>query len=298
MRVLILGGGGMLGHKLWQTLPKRFSDTWVMIRKPRSHYARTGLYDSERVLEGVDAFDFGALEACLARNMPQVILNCIGVTKRHEKANDPITTLTLNSLLPHRLASWAESNRSRLIHFSTDCVFDGKAGGYTESSLTNAEDNYGRTKALGEVTQSRSALTIRSSFIGRELFQGTELLDWFLSQDGKSIRGFEQALYTGISTPTMTRLVSTIIEHHPGLSGLYQVAGPLISKYDLLVAMRKAFGVNVEIARETTTVCKRNLDGERFLAATSFKAPSWSEMLEELAADQAPYRDWRSRNAV
>ncbi len=290
MRVLILGGTGMLGHKLWQRLGARFPDCQVTVRGKRADYARVGLFDDPRVIESVDVTDAGRLINALDDAAPQVIVNCIAVTKRREAAG-PAASILLNAWLPHRLAEWTAAHGARLITVSTDCVFDGKKGGYTENDAPDAQDIYGRTKALGEVTYG-NALTVRTSFIGRELEHGTELLEWFLAQNGNTVRGFRGALYTGISSLYCADLIGEIIERFPQLNGLYQVTSEVINKHDLLCLARTAFALDVKIEPDDTVAMRRNLDGARFRQATGLTTPSWSTMMNELAADPTPYREW------
>jgi dTDP-4-dehydrorhamnose reductase len=297
MRIVILGATGMLGHKLWQRLPQRFADTYAIIRRRRADPANHGLFSGNNVIDGVDMSDFPALAVALERARPDVIINCVAITKRRELMIDPLPSITLNALLPHQLAAWARRHAARLIHFSTDCVFDGKTGGYADADVTTAEDLYGRTKALGE-TGAPGTLTLRSSFIGRELTNGTELLEWFLGQRGHSIRGYRQALYTGVSSIYLSDLVADILVRHPGLSGLYNLASDTISKYDLLRLAREKYGIAVEITPDDTYVCRRNLDGSRLRSAIGTGPPSWDKMMAELAADQTPYDEWRTRNAA
>jgi len=292
VKLLVLGATGMLGHKLWQRLSARFPETWALTRRPRAALARFGLYEGARVIDGVDALDFAALAGALARVRPDVILNCTGVTKRREPPGDPVPSIALNAALPHRLAAWAGAHGARLVTFSTDCVFSGRTGGYTEASTPDATDLYGRTKALGEVAAPH-ALTLRASFIGRELEDGSELLEWLLAQRGRAIRGYRGALYTGISTLALAELVARIVAHHPGLSGLYNLAGEPITKYDLLCLARDAFKVDVEIAPDDDYVCKRDLDGARLRAILGTAPPPWPEMMAELAADATPYDRWK-----
>ena len=297
MRILILGGTGMLGHKLWQRLGARFPDTCTTIRGTRPDCRRFRIFDDPRVIENVDAANQDKLSAALDQALPNVIVNCVAVTKRRESPAGPAPSILLNAFLPHRLAEWTAANGARLITVSTDCVFDGKKGGYTEQDAPNAEDIYGRTKALGEVAYG-DALTIRTSFIGRELDHGTELLEWFLGRAGRTVKGFRGALYTGISTLYFADLIGDIIEKCPRLRGLYQVTSEVISKYDLLCLARDAFGMDVKIEPDDTVAIKRNLNGEKFRRATGISTPSWSKMMNDLAADPTPYSDWRRHNAV
>ncbi len=295
MRILILGGTGMIGHKLWHALPKRFQDVYTVIHREKSGFS-AALYDNERVIESFDVSDFHLLDGLLRGIRPDVILNCIGITKRHPEANDSTSCLTLNSLLPHRLARWGLSHKARIFQFSTDCIFNGKtAHPYTEESLPSAEDLYGRTKYMGEI-YGENCLTLRTSFIGRELVSRTELLEWLLAQNGKTIKGYRNALYTGVSTLFLARVVGDLIEFHPALSGLYHLSGAAISKYELLCLARDAFSLDIEIVPEDSFVCNRSLAGGRFRAETGIEAPPWPEMMREIAADAEIYGDAAGSN--
>jgi dTDP-4-dehydrorhamnose reductase len=291
MRILILGATGMLGHKLWQLLPQRFPDTYATVRA-RPQLLGSRLFEDERVIAGVDCTDFRAVAGLLDRMAPQVIVNCVALTKRREGSARADASIALNALLPHQLAAWCADHGARLIHFSTDCVFTGRTGGYSEASMTDAEDLYGRSKALGEVAGD-GALTLRSSFIGRELTRGTELLEWFLAQRGRRIKGYRQARYTGVSTIFMAQLVGDIITGYPHLAGLYNLASETVSKFELLCLARDAFRLDVEIEPDDTFVCRRDLDGSRLRQALGAAPPSWRDMMAGLAADATPYDLWR-----
>jgi dTDP-4-dehydrorhamnose reductase len=290
----VLGGEGMLGHKVFQILGARFPETHATLhgRPTDPAYERVDLLQRETVIPGVEAADFDGLERLIQGLRPTVVVNCIGIVKQRAEAHDPIPSITLNSLLPHRLAATAASHGARLIHFSTDCVFSGRQGGYREDDPADAEDLYGRSKYLGEVS-SPPALTLRTSIIGRELASFASLLEWFLAQEGKTIRGFRRVLYSGVTTNQMARLVGDVIERQPDLTGLYQVAGPWISKHDLLCLARDAFDLEVEIVPDDAEVSDRTMYGDRFAAATGWRAPSWQEMLAEVAVDPTPYQSWR-----
>lgn len=292
-RILITGGGGMLGHKLWQRLPEKFPDTYVSIRKPKTYYEKCGLFNGPNVIEGLDLRDFGQLKVILKEICPSVIVNCAGVTLRSREAEDRLSNIAINALLPHLLAQWCTENGARLIHFSTVCVFDGRLGDYDESSPPDARDLYGMTKMLGDV-QAPCALTLRSSFIGREIFGGMELLEWFLTQKGKRINGFSKALFTGLTTNRLAELVGALIEKFPDLNGLYHISSETVSKYELLSLMKEAYNTDIEIDRDDKFECRRNLNGDKFVKVTGFKCPSWRQMMFDMAADQTPYEQWRS----
>ncbi len=291
-RILILGGGGTLGHKLWQLLPSKFPDTFVTIRKNREFYAKCGLFTGPKVIEGLDLMDFSRLNPVLDELKPSVIINCAGVTLRRDESGDKTANIAINALLPHRLAAWCAENRSRLVHISTDCVFDGSRGNYDEEAQSDAKTLYGRSKFLGEVNEP-CAVTLRTSFIGRELMGGGELLEWFLAQRGRKVKGYTKVFFTGLTSNKLAGVVGNVIEKFPSLSGLYHVASEVISKYALLQLANEAYGAGVEIEPDDSLECRRDLNGGKFAKATGFVCPSWRQMMTELAGDITPYGDWR-----
>lgn len=290
-RVLILGASGMLGHKLWQVLSER-TDAYATLRTSDHRAARLGLLDPARTVEGVTADSFGTIERAVASVQPQVVVNCIGIVKQVREAHDPIASISINSLFPHRLAELCRAADARLIHVSTDCVFSGRAGLYDESDIPDPVDLYGRSKLLGEVADG-GGLTVRTSIIGRELSGASGLLEWFLGQPTE-VRGFRRAIFSGLSTPALARVIASIIIDHPELSGVRHVASTPISKFDLLCLLKNAYRLSVEIVPDDEIACDRSLDGTRFEQETGLQSPSWPEMVAELAADTTPYARLRS----
>jgi dTDP-4-dehydrorhamnose reductase len=289
---MILGGAGMLGHKLWQTFQPRY-DTWVTVRSTPSSYRHLELFDENRMLGGVDGLEIDALTTALAKVRPDVVVNCIGVIKQLPTAHDSITSLSINSLLPHHLARLCQLNGARLVHISTDCVFSGRRGNYTEEDVSDAEDLYGRTKFLGEVG-NKGCLTLRTSIIGRELSTSSGIVEWFLSQRGNSVYGYTHAVFSGFTTLALGRIISNVIEEHPQLDGIYQVSAEPITKFDLLWGLQDAFNVPVEIKPRSDITIDRTLNSQRFREATGFAPEPWTAMLEEMAHDPTPYDKWRS----
>lgn len=296
VKILVLGATGMLGHKIFQRLHPAFPGTIATMRTPADSAAlqRIELLQGADVWNGVDATDFDSLSDVLTQASPDFIVNCIGVIKQRAAATDSISNINLNSLLPHRLAALAAGWGGRVIHFSTDCVFSGSRGGYREEDESDARDLYGRSKFLGE-TQAPNALTLRTSIIGRELAQHRSLLDWFLGQRGKTIGGFQRVIYSGVTTNHLADLVADIIRNHPDLSGLYQVATRPISKYDLLYLLREAYSLEVEITPDETERSDRSMLGQKLYHAIGYTAPSWPELVHQLATDSTPYKSWLSQ---
>lgn len=286
MKILILGVNGMIGHKLFYSLSQTDADVWGTIRKSKEDFARIELMQSPKIIEQLKADEFCDVEKLIEETAPNVLINCIGITKRKEEMQDPIKAISINALMPHKLAQLCYDKGIRMIHFSTDCVFSGDSGSYNEDSIPNAEDMYGKTKGLGEPVSNTSCVTIRSSFIGRELCGKTELLEWFLSQAGKTVKGFTRAMYSGVSTTFMSKVVSEIILKHPDLWGLYQLAPEKpISKYDLLCLAKKAFALDIDILADNDFSSDKSLSGDKLKRAIGVRVPSWEEMFAELASE-------------
>jgi dTDP-4-dehydrorhamnose reductase len=285
-RIAVLGAAGMLGHKVFQRLQAQFPATVGVQRCAKSN---SGI--AAQVITGIDAGDFDRLSGILRDIHPDYIVNCVGIIKQRPEAQDPVQSITINALLPHRLADLAAAWRGKLIHFSTDCVFSGSRGSYREDDESDARDLYGRTKFLGEV-QTENALTLRTSIIGREIGGRRSLLEWFLTQNGGSVRGFRQVIWSGITTNHAADLVARIINRHHGLSGLYQVAGLPVSKYDLLCLLRTAYSLDIDIIPDEIEISDRSMTGEKLRAAIGYVPPAWPELLHELASDPTPYESW------
>ena len=234
-----------------------------------------------------------SLRQKLEKEKPSYLINCIGIVKQRDEGKAAIPSITINSLLPHLLAKWSLGWGGRLIHFSTDCVFSGKKGNYSEEDSSDAEDLYGKSKFLGEVSDASHALTLRTSFIGRELSHFKSLLEWFLAQNGKQVKGFNKVIYSGVTTNYIAELVGQIISDHPRLSGLYQVTAPAITKHDLLVRLRDAYKINIKIVPDDNEVSDRSMNGQLFCQATGYKEPSWDDLIAQLAGDVTPYNGWR-----
>ncbi len=288
MKVLILGGSGMLGHRLWLNLSP-VHETWATLRST-TEIERFGGFDLARALCPIDALKQDDLARALAAVRPDWVINCIGLIKQLHQ--DPLLSLELNAALSHRLAHLCAASGARLIHISTDCVFSGAAGNYTETDNSDAADLYGRTKFLGEVTYPH-CLTLRTSIIGRELKTRLGLIEWFLGQTAP-VQGFRRAIYTGLTTDELARVIRDYALASPQLTspqlnGLYHVASAPISKYDLLVLTREAFGRSIIIHPNDSFVCDRSLNGERFRQATGYEAPPWPHMIQSLAASTSFY---------
>lgn len=290
--MLILGGTGMLGHKLYQTT-KNPIDAWVTVRGEAKSLAKFSFFCPDRVIGGVEATNLDSVRKAIEIVKPDVLVNCVGIVKQQPLGNDPIACLTINSLLPHQLASLCAEYNARFVHISTDCVFDGKNGGYTEKDLTNAEDLYGRSKALGE-TSAPNAVTLRTSIIGRELTTGFGLVEWFLAQRGKSAKGFTHALFSGLTTHELSRVIQSVVLDHKDLSGIYQVSTAPIDKHALIELLNDAFETGVTISKSDELKMDRTLNSTVFQNHTGYEPSTWPDMIREIANDTTPYEFWRT----
>jgi dTDP-4-dehydrorhamnose reductase len=290
-RLLVLGGTGMLGHKLWQEC-RGMLDAHASIRASRLEGPSAAALDPERVVTGVRAEDPGSVDRALDATGADAIVNCVGIVKQADAASDPVEAIRVNSLFPHQLAALCRTRGVRLIQISTDCVFKGRRGAYTENDRPDPEDLYGRSKLLGEVSAPR-CLTLRTSMIGRELATSHGLVEWILAHKDGTLPGFTRAVFSGLTTHSLAHVIRDVLERHGDLDGMWHVSAEPITKHDLLVRLRDALDVPVEIVPDDSVVVDRSLDSSRFRAATGWTPPPWSEMIRELSMDPTPYDEIR-----
>lgn len=282
MRILILGGDGMLGHQLFNHLQPRH-EVRVTLRQELAAYNEFGLFNNGNAYTGIDVRSIDRVTEVLADYRPQAVVNCVGIVKQRPTAKESIPSLEINSLLPHRLSVLCKAAGARLIHMSTDCVFSGKKGNYQETDPSDAKDLYGKTKFLGEVHDDH-CLTLRTSIIGRELSRKKSLLEWFLGQIG-TVKGFKKAIYNGFTTIEMSRIIEKMLIEYPDAYGVYQVSSNPISKFDLLMLVKEKMGLAVEIIADETFQCDRSLDSTRFRKEFKYIPPTWDAMIEEFVKD-------------
>lgn len=288
MRVLIFGGTGMLGHKLCQVLSDRF-DVWTTYRGSPELINDYKWFRPERTIGGVFADQAESSIRAIKTSQPDVVINAVGVIKQLPSSKDVTTSLEINSLFPHRLAELSNEFDYRLITVSTDCVFDGNRGNYSENDIPNAIDLYGQSKHWGEI-DIPNCLTLRSSIIGHELGTQHSLVDWFLSNQGKTVNGYTKAIYSGFPTIVFADIIVNLITEMPGLSGLYHVSSDPINKFELLGMIDRAYGTDITINPSEDVRIDRSLDSRRYKEITGFQPPSWPEMIDRMRADAAVYQ--------
>lgn len=283
MDILVLGAYGMLGHRLMLDLGKKFDVVGTVRTERRWNAPVMEMLSSSKIITGVDASDLASIRSVIDRYKPRVVLNCIGIVKQAEAAKDPITSITVNSLLPHQLAKMTKDVGGTLIHFSTDCVFSGREGNYSPEHTPDPVDLYGRSKLLGEV--SENGITIRSSLIGREINSRNGLVEWFLSNRGKNVTGFRRAIFSGFTTHEMAMVVSMLIDQGPVTHGVWQVASEPISKFDLISKIGAQSHAMVNITPDDKVICDRSLNGAAFSSVTGYRSPGWDDMIKSMVKD-------------
>jgi dTDP-4-dehydrorhamnose reductase len=278
MRVLVLGASGMLGSAVFREFDGHAShEVWGLVRN-ESFLSYFSPAQQLRILTGVDVLDEAALRAAFERVRPDVVINCVGLIKQKEHVEDPLVVLPINAMLPHRLALLCAPGNVRLLHISTDCVFSGRRGMYTEDDPSDAEDLYGKSKYIGELRDAAHAVTLRTSIVGRELNSSRALVDWFLAQQG-AVHGFRRSIFSGMTAIELARVMRDVVLPNPQLKGLYHVSAAPISKFDLLKLVAAEYGKKIDVMPDDQLVIDRSLDSTRFQQATGYKAPSWRDMV-------------------
>jgi dTDP-4-dehydrorhamnose reductase len=278
MRILVLGASGMLGNAVLQLFAK--SPGFETFGSVRSSGVLRLLPKNvhPNIVTGVDVESLDNLTSLFARLHPVVVVNCIGLVKQLAEADDPLSALPINAMLPHRLARLCEVAGARFVHMSTDCVFSGTKGMYTEADVADATDLYGRSKYIGEVDYPH-AITLRTSIIGHELNGARSLVGWFLAQEG-SVKGYKRAIFSGLPTVEIARIIRDFVIPHPELHGLYHVSAEPINKYDLLQLVAQVYGKTIEIIPDEKFAIDRSLDSSRFRELTGYMPSPWTELVQ------------------
>jgi dTDP-4-dehydrorhamnose reductase len=282
MRILVTGASGMIGSTVLRVLSAH--NQLEVFGSIRNDGYRNFFNPSicERVVSGVDVMCEDALVRIFDQILPDVVINCAGLTKHKPGSEDPLVSVPINALLPHRLANLCKLVGARMIHVSTDCVFSGAKGNYSEEDFADAGDVYGKSKILGEVDYPNT-ITLRTSTIGHELQSKHGLLDWFLSQ-GESCKGFSRAIFSGLPTAVFAEIIRDVVIPHKELFGLYHIAANPINKFELLGLIAKAYKKEIQIIEDDSLMINRSLNADRFRLATGYEPPAWPELIKTMHA--------------
>lgn len=284
LKVLILGANGLIGSTIFSVLAQESRlDVRGTIRNPDLKRFFPP-YVRELLVSNVELSNHDCLLKVVMSFLPNVIINAAGITKHLKQSNDPLQVLPINAILPHRIVQFCEFLEARLIQISSDCVFRGDKGGYTESDFPDAIDLYGRSKALGEIN-AKEHITIRTSTIGHELNTSYGLLNWFLSQEG-SCYGYKNAIFSGVPAVVLAEVIRDYVLPNESLSGLYNLATNPISKYEILQLIARSYGKVIDVRCDTSVKVDRSLDGSRFERDSGFQAPEWPQLIEKMYASR------------
>jgi dTDP-4-dehydrorhamnose reductase len=275
MKVLVLGAAGLLGNAMFRVLSE--NATGGVFGTIRSAEVRKFFAPElrERLVLTEDVEDLDQLVRLFDTIQPDVVVNCAALGRM--ASPDPVRSMSIYSLLPHRLAHLCRVGEMRLVQISSDAVFAGTKGGYTENDFADAKDLYGISKILGEVRESHT-ITLRTSIIGHELQSRRGLLDWFLAQQGQC-SCYARAIFSGFPTVVLAQIIRDVVLQRPDLNGVYHLASKPISKYELLSLVAQQYEKPITIMPDETVVIDRSLNADRFRAATGYVPPSWRELV-------------------
>jgi len=281
MRILILGSTGLLGN----TFTKYFFDkedfqTFAAVR----NYSKIKFFNKkyhERFVHIENILDYKTTEKTIKNIKPDILINCLGITKKNiSSSNNSEEFISINSLLPYRLQKICADLGSRLIHFSTDCIFSGNKGLYSENDNPDPIDLYGRSKLLGELN-FENTLTIRKSVIGHELISKNGLLEWFLFQN-QFVEGYKNAIFSGTTVLELAILIENYIIPRNDLKGIINIPGQSISKFDLLRTIADIYNKKIDIIPNELIKLDRSLDGSKFNKLTGYHPKPWPLLIKAM----------------
>ena len=277
MKILVVGASGMIGSTVLRVLSEK--KDWSVFGSVRNinvkRFFSTDI--AERLVADIEVERQDSLIKILDQIRPHVVINCAGLTKHKPEADDPLVSIPINTLMPHRLAGLCKLIGARLIHISTDCVFSGVKGSYVEEDFPDSRDVYGKSKQLGELNDSHT-ITLRTSTIGHELQSQYGLLDWFLAQE-RQCKGYNKAIFSGLPTVVFAQVIRDIVIPDLKLAGLYHVAAKPINKFDLLKLIATIYEKKIDIVLDDKLVIDRSLNAKKFELATGYTAPEWPELI-------------------
>ena len=288
MRVCILGAGGMLGHMLVRVL----SDDHDVYGTSKQEWSETAglarFLEKKRWIGGVDAKDIKTVNDRFAEHQFDVAINCIGVVKQRVHRTTDDEMIEINARFPNKLSEICAAFSTRLIHISTDCVFSGNKGDYVETDTPDPVDIYGSSKLAGEIVDAHN-LTIRTSHVGRELTNFTSLFEWLLENRGKQVVGYSNAIYSGLTTFSLSVVINSLLTTGSSIGGLVHVASNPLNKYQLITELNNRLGLGIDIKIDESVVINRSLRPSDQLKQFKIEIPSWDQMLDNFCKDQATY---------
>jgi dTDP-4-dehydrorhamnose reductase len=288
MKVCVLGAGGLLGHMLIRVLSESNDVFGITRENPKISSPLANFLSQEKWIGGVDASIPHSIKKIFETDQFDVAINCIGLIKQRDSIVSDSEMMVINGEFPHRLAQFANSHGTRVIHISTDCVFSGTKGSYSESDTPDPVDVYGKSKLLGELNDSDN-LTLRTSHIGRELTVKKSFIEWLVSQRGGHVNGYSHAIYSGLTTQALARTISKLLLGNLHLTGLFHVSSQPISKLEIINKLNELLDLQLTVTPDASVQINRSLNSEKFQNATRISPQTWDEMLADFCEDQKTY---------
>ena len=284
-KILLFGSNGMLGHKILQNLPLDF----LIIGTIRKKNKKLNTY---KLIKNINIKNFHKIEKLIKNINPTYVINCSGVIKQKLEKKKYLDLKVINYSFPLFLDKLSSKYQFKHIHFSTDCVFDGKKGSYKEKSKTNAKDEYGKYKALAEKKIKNNTLIIRTSIIGHEISgRKLSLLEWFLNTK-KNVSGYYFAFFSGLTTLEISKILNKIIINDKFYKGLYNISSRKISKYNLLQKINKIYNLNKIIQKNKKFKIDRSLNSKKFVKKFKIYVSSWDKQILDM------YKDYKKNKKI
>jgi dTDP-4-dehydrorhamnose reductase len=288
MKVCVLGAGGLLGHMLIRVLGETI-DVYGTTRKSRSISSPLARFlPQDKWIDNVDASKLDSINKVFGTTNFDTVINCIGLIKQRNAQTTEYEMMLINAEFPHRLAQVANQQGAQVIHISTDCVFSGQKGNYVETDIPDPVDTYGKSKLLGELNDAKN-LTLRTSHIGRELTIRKSFIEWLLSQKGGDVEGYGHAIYSGLTSQELARLIRELLTANKGLTGMFHVSSQPISKLDIINKLNELLNLDINVTSDSKVQINRSLNSDKFRLATNLTPNNWDQMLSDFCKDQKNY---------
>ena len=276
-KVLILGANGLIGNGLTRYFATKNINLTAVVRSKIKKFQKKINFAYCNNLNSIRSLN--SISKIISQDKPDFVINCIGVTKHYKNKNNKI----LNIELPKALIRLKKKNKFNFIHITTDCVFNGLKGNYTENSNTNANDLYGLSKLTADkfLLKSKKCIILRTSTIGSEIKTRNGLFEWFLSNK-KNCIGFKNAYFSGLTTLELSKIIyNFIIKKKKLKEDIYNLSGPKINKFLLLNLIKEIYNKEILIKPDYKFKIDRSLNSNKFVKISKYKKKSWKKMILE-----------------